>query len=95
MGERYQLDVILTESYWDVRPLNFCYWAFDRHIIYLEIVVSSLFFVLEAQVGASGDCVDGSEGWKIDALLGRLLVLRWRLGWIVWFCFWLGWLGIR
>jgi hypothetical protein len=73
----------------------FCYWTFDRHIIYLAIVVSSLFFVLETQVGASSDCVDGFEGWKIGALLGRLLVLWWRLGWIVWFCFLLGWLGIH
>jgi hypothetical protein len=72
----------------------FCYWAFDLRIIYLAIVVSSLFFVLETQVGASGDCVDGSDGWNIGALLGRLLVLWWRLGWIVWFYFSLGWLGI-
>jgi hypothetical protein len=75
MGERYQLDVILTESYWDVQPLSFCDWAFDCHMIYLAIVVLSLFFVLKTQVGASGDCVDGFEGWKIGALLGRLLVL--------------------
>jgi hypothetical protein len=39
--------------------------------------------------------VDCSKGWKICALLGRLLVLWWRLRWIVWFYFWLGRLGIR
>jgi hypothetical protein len=78
-----------------MRPLSFCYLAFDCHIIYLVIVVSSLFYFLETQVRASGDCVDGSEGWKIGALLGRLLVMWWRLGWIVWFYFCLGWVGIR
>jgi hypothetical protein len=90
MGERYQLDVIFTESYWDVRPLSCCHWAFDRHMIYFVMVVSSLFFVIESQFGAAGDCVDGSEGWEIGALLDRLLILWWRLRWIVWFCFWLG-----
>jgi hypothetical protein len=62
MGERYQLDVILTESYQDVRPLCSRDWAFNCHMIYLAIVVSSLPFILETQVGASSDCVDGSEG---------------------------------
>jgi hypothetical protein len=61
MGERYQLDVILIESYRDVQPLSSHDLAFDRHMIYLAIVVSSLPFVLKTQVGASGDCVDGSE----------------------------------
>jgi hypothetical protein len=52
-------------------------------MIYLAIVLSSLPLVLKTQVGASGDCVDGSKGWKIGALLGRFLVLWWRLGWVV------------
>jgi hypothetical protein len=64
-------------------------------MIYLVIVVSSVPFILKIQVGASGDCVDGSEGWKIGVLLGRLLVLWWRLGWVIWFCFWLSWLGVN
>jgi hypothetical protein len=94
MGESYQLDVFLTESYWDVQPLSFRDWAFDCHMIYLAIVVSSLSFVLKTQVVASGDCVDGFEGWEIGALMGRLLVLWWRLRWVIWFYFWLSWLGI-
>jgi hypothetical protein len=53
MGERYQLDVILTESYWDVRPLSFCYWAFNRHIIYLSVIISSLFFVSKLKLEPS------------------------------------------
>jgi hypothetical protein len=61
----------------------------------VAIVVLSLPFVLETQVGASGDCVDGSEGWEIGAFLGRLLVLWWRLGWVIWFCFLLNWLGVH
>jgi hypothetical protein len=64
-------------------------------MMYLVIVVSSVPFILKTQVGASGDCVDDSEGWKIGALLGRLLVLWWRLGWVIWFCFWLSWLGVN
>jgi hypothetical protein len=39
--------------------------------------------------------VDGFEDWKIGVVLDRLWVLWWRLRWIVWFYFWLGWLGIR
>jgi hypothetical protein len=46
----------------------------------LVIVLSSLPFILETQVGAFGDCVDGFKGWEISALLGRFLVLWWRLG---------------
>jgi hypothetical protein len=80
MGERCQLDVILTKSYRDVWPLSSRDWAFDCHMIYLTIVVSSLPFILETQVGAFGDCVDGFEGWEIGVLLGRFLVLWWRLG---------------
>jgi hypothetical protein len=90
MGERYQLDVILTESYRDMQPLCFRDWAFYRHMIYLAIVVSSQPFPLKTQVGAFGDCVDDSESWEIGALLGRLLVLWWRLGWVIWF----SWLGV-
>jgi hypothetical protein len=60
-------------------------------MIYLAIVLSFLPLILETQVGASDDCVDGSQGWKIDALLERFLVLwRWGglfgsvFGWIAW-----------
>jgi hypothetical protein len=44
-------------------------------MIYLVIILSSLPLVLETQVGASSDCVDGSEGCEIGALLGRYFVL--------------------
>jgi hypothetical protein len=64
-------------------------------MIFLAIVVSSLPFVLKTQVGASDDCVDGSKGWEIGSILGRRLVLWWRLGWVIWFYFWLSWLGVR
>jgi hypothetical protein len=73
--ERYKLDVIFIESYWDMRPLGSRDWAFARDMIYLVIVLSSLPLVLETQVGASGDCVDDSKGWKIGILLGRFLIL--------------------
>jgi hypothetical protein len=87
--ERYKLDVMFIESCWDVRPLSSHDWAFDRHMIYLAIVLLSLPLVLEIQVGASGDCVDGFEGWQTGALLGRFLVLWWRCGcgWVVWLYF--------
>jgi hypothetical protein len=58
-------------------------------MIYLAIVLSSLPLVLKTQVVASGDCADGSVGWEIGALLGRILILWWRWGWVVWLCFWL------
>jgi hypothetical protein len=93
--ERYKLDVILTESYRDVRPLSSCDWAFDRHMIYLAIILSPLSFILETQVGSFGDCVNGSEGCEIGALLGRFLVLWWGLGWVIWPCFWLNCLSAR
>jgi hypothetical protein len=73
--ERYKLHVIFIESYRDRRPLSSQDWAFDRHMIFLMIVPSSLALILETQIGAFGDCVDGSEGWKIGALLGRFLIL--------------------
>jgi hypothetical protein len=77
--EGYKLDVIFIESYWDKRPLDSCDWAFNHHMIYLAIVLSSLALVPEIQVGASGDCVDGFGGWEIGALFGRFFVLwsRW------------------
>jgi hypothetical protein len=93
--ERYKLDVIFIESYRYMRPLSLHDWAFDCHMIYLAIVLSSLSLVLETQVGASGDCVDGFEGWKISALLESFLVLWWRWGWVVWLCFWLDCLGVH
>jgi hypothetical protein len=63
-----------------MQPLGSGDWSFDCHMIYLAIVLSSLPLVLKTQVGASGDCVDGSKGWKMCALLERFLVLRWRWG---------------
>jgi hypothetical protein len=40
-----------------------CDWAFDHNVV--DFVVELLFlpFVLEIQIGASSDCVNGSEGW--------------------------------
>jgi hypothetical protein len=64
-------------------------------MIYLAIVLSPLSFILETQVGSSGDCMNGSEGWQIGALRGRFLVLWWGLGWVIWLYFWLNWLGAR
>jgi hypothetical protein len=55
-----------------VRPLGLHDWAFDRHVIDLAVVLSFMSFVFEILVGAFGDCVDGSKGWEIGALLGRL-----------------------
>jgi hypothetical protein len=52
-----------------VRPFGSCDWAFDKHVVNLVIIFSLLPFVMEVQVGASGDCVDGSEGWEIVVLL--------------------------
>jgi hypothetical protein len=37
-------------------------------MIYLAIVLSSLPLVLETQVGAFDDCMDGSKGWEIGTL---------------------------
>jgi hypothetical protein len=62
-------------------------------MIYLAIILSSLPLVLKTQVGAFGDCVDGSEGWEIGALLERFLLLWWRWRWVIWLYFWLDCLG--
>jgi hypothetical protein len=72
MLERYKFDIIFGECYWRVRPLGLHDWAFDRHVIDLAVVLSFMSFVFEILVGAFGDCVDGSKGWEIGALLGRL-----------------------
>jgi hypothetical protein len=64
-------------------------------MIYLAIILSPLSFIHETQVGSFGDCVNGSEGWEIGALLGRFLVLWWGLGWVIWPCFWLNCLSAR
>jgi hypothetical protein len=60
-------------------------------VIYLAIVLSSLHLILEIQVGASGDCVDGFEGWEIGVLLRRFLIWGGEgglfdsiFGWIAW-----------
>jgi hypothetical protein len=42
-------------------------------MIDMVVVLSFLSFVFEIQVGAFGVCVDSSKGWKIGALLRRLL----------------------
>jgi hypothetical protein len=52
-----------------VRPFGSRDWALDRHVIDLAIVLSFLSFVLEIQVGASSDCMDGSEGWEVGGWL--------------------------
>jgi hypothetical protein len=62
-----------------VRPFGLHDWAFDCHKIDLMVVLSFMSFVLEIQVGVSGDCMDGSEGWEGGALLRGFLVLWW--GW--------------
>jgi hypothetical protein len=38
-------------------------------MIDLTPVLLFLSFVLEIQVGASSDCMDGSKGWEIGTLL--------------------------
>jgi hypothetical protein len=55
-----------------VRLFSLCDRAFDLHIVNLAAVFSLLPLVLEVQVGASGYCVVGSDGWEIVALLRRL-----------------------
>jgi hypothetical protein len=93
--ERYNLDVIFIENYRDMRPLSSHDWTYDRHTIYLAIVLLSLPLVLKIQVGASSDCVDSSKDWKIGALLGRFLILWWRWGWVVWLYFcWIAWVFV-
>jgi hypothetical protein len=47
-------------------------------MIDLVVIVSSLFFVLEINIGAFGDGVDCVMGWKIVALLQRLTDLERR-----------------
>jgi hypothetical protein len=42
-----------------VRPFCSCDWAFDRHVVNFVVVFSFLPFVLEVQIGASDDYVDG------------------------------------
>jgi hypothetical protein len=60
-----------------MRPLGSCDWAFDRHMVDLAVLFSLLPLILEVQVGASGDWVEGSEGWEVVALLRRIWVLCW------------------
>jgi hypothetical protein len=60
--ERYKLDVSFSEGYGHMRALCSHDGAFDHHVIYLTVVLSLLSFIFEIQVGASNDCVDGSEG---------------------------------
>jgi hypothetical protein len=67
--ERYEINIGLGESYWHVQPFGSHDWAFDRHMIDLMVVLSFLYFVFKIQVGASGGCVDGYEGWEIGTLL--------------------------
>jgi hypothetical protein len=55
-----------------VRTLGSCDWAFDDHIVDLTVVFSPLPLILEVQVGASGDCMNGFECWEIVTLLRRI-----------------------
>jgi hypothetical protein len=48
--------------------------AFDYHTVDLMVVFSLLLLVLEVQVGASSDRVNGFKGWEIIAFLRRLWV---------------------
>jgi hypothetical protein len=91
--EGCKLDDSFGEDYLHVRLLGLHDWAFDPYMINLAIVILRLPLVLETEVGASGDGVYSSECWKIGGLLRRLLVLRWRWGWVVWLYFWLDCLG--
>jgi hypothetical protein len=45
----------------------------------LTVILSFLSFVLEIQVGAFGNCMDGFEGWEVGAFLQGFLELWW--GW--------------
>jgi hypothetical protein len=65
----YELDIGFGESYRHVRPRGSHDCAFDHHMIDLTVVLSLLSFVFEIQVGASSDCMNGSEGWEIGVLL--------------------------
>jgi hypothetical protein len=67
--EGYEFDIGLGEGQRHARAFGLHNWAFDRHVIDLAIVLSFLSFVLEIQVGASSDCMDGSEGWEVGAWL--------------------------
>jgi hypothetical protein len=51
-------------------------------VIDLEVLLSFLSFILEIQVGASGDCMDCSNDWEVGALLRELWVLWWGWQWI-------------
>jgi hypothetical protein len=44
-------------------------------MIDLMVVLSFLSFVFEIHVEPSSDCMNGSEGWEIGALLQGLLLL--------------------
>jgi hypothetical protein len=63
-----------------VRPLRLNYGAFDDHVIDLVVMVFSLPFVLEIDIGASGYGVDCFVGGEIVALMQRLTYLwrRWQ-----------------
>jgi hypothetical protein len=76
-----------------VRPFGSCDWAFDCHMVNLVVVFSLLSFVLEVHIGASSNCVDGSKGWEIVALLQRFWVLCRRRRQCVRLRLWLDCLG--
>jgi hypothetical protein len=63
--EGHKLDVSLGESYLHVRPFGSHDRAFDCHVIDLAVVFMFLSFVFNVEAEASGDSVDGSEGWEI------------------------------
>jgi hypothetical protein len=91
--KRSEFDVAFHEGYLNVQPFGSHDGTFDYDVINLVIVLSLLPLVFKIQVGASGDGVYGSEGWKIGCLLGRLLVLPQRWRWIAWLYFCLSCLG--
>jgi hypothetical protein len=57
-------------------------------MVNLAVTFVLLLFVLEVPIGSSGNCVDGSEGWEIVALLrGFKVMWRWmqqRVGVYFW-----------
>jgi hypothetical protein len=61
-----------------VRPFVSCDCTFNHNMVNLTVIFSLLPLVLKVQLGASDDCVDGFECWKIVVLLRGFLVLRRR-----------------
>jgi hypothetical protein len=62
--DRCELRSASVKVYLDVRPLGSHDWTLDRYMINLAVVLLLLSLIFEGRVGASGDGVYGSEGWK-------------------------------